>query len=60
MDLCNILEGIIISHVRSGMDRPKTELPANKDKVGQEEEIILERKSHSSFAEGSSGLDVPD
>ena len=32
------------AHIRSGMERPKTELPANKDKVGQWQGIILRRK----------------
>ena len=50
---------IMISHIRSGMDRPKTELPANKDKVELEEIVILQSKYFSSFADGSSQLDVP-
>ena len=42
------------------MERPKTELPANKDKVGQEEGSFLQRKYSSSFPDGSSQLDVRD
>ena len=35
---------VMSSHNRSGMDRPKTELPANKDKVGQGQGIIIQRE----------------